>query len=108
MSNLIGTYGRPDVRAMVEWTDTLDTRLCLLRHAGLTWDGIAQAMGLGRNTVLERGRKIGARRPAQRPVLAVADSRDRPALTPGHPESWGLITAGTVLDGEAYPYPVFL
>jgi hypothetical protein len=96
------------MRAMVEWTDALDTRLCLLRHAGLTWDGIAEAMGLGRNTVLERGRKIGARRAMPRPVLALSDHRDRPTLPPGHPESWGLITAGTVLEGDAYPYPVFL
>jgi hypothetical protein len=96
------------MRAMVEWTPTLDAQLCLLRCQGATWDGIAQYMGLGRNTVLERGRKIGARalRPAQpRPVL---EHRDRPARPAGHPETWGLITSGTVLDGEAYPYPVFL
>jgi hypothetical protein len=96
------------MRALVEWTDVLDTRLCVLRHAGVTWDGIAEAMGLPRNTVLERGRKIGARRATLRPVFAVVESKDRPPLTPGHPESWGLITAGTVLEGVAYPYPVFL
>ena len=32
---------------------------------------------------------------------------DRPALPPGHPVSWGLLTGGTVLDGAEYPYPVF-
>lgn len=32
---------------------------------------------------------------------------DRPALPPGHPVSWGLLTRGTVLDGADYPYPVF-
>ena len=30
---------------------------------------------------------------------------DRPALAAGHPASWGAITAGTVLEGTAYPPP---
>ena len=25
----------------------------------------------------------------------------------GHPLTWGLLTAGTVLDGAPYPFPVF-
>ncbi len=96
------------MRAHVHWTPALDERLKGLREAGVTWDGIAEALGLGRNTVLERGRKIGARR--LRPVVApvVEEARDRPARQAGHPITWGLLTAGTVLDGEAYPYPVFL
>ena len=32
---------------------------------------------------------------------------DRGPLPPGHPLSWGAITAGTVLDAAEYPYPVF-
>ena len=28
---------------------------------------------------------------------------DRPALPAGHPTTWGLITAGTILEGSAYP-----
>ncbi len=32
---------------------------------------------------------------------------DRPPLPPGHPVSWSLLTDGTVLEGEPYPYPVF-
>ncbi len=96
------------MRAHVHWTQELDERLKALREAGVTWDGIAAAMGLGRNTVLERGRKIGARRLRARPVPAVEEARDRPARQAGHPATWGLLTAGTLLDGEAYPYPVFL
>jgi hypothetical protein len=38
----------------------------------------------------------------------VAESGDRPAHPPGHPTSWGLLTDGTVLAGQPYPYPVFL
>jgi hypothetical protein len=38
----------------------------------------------------------------------VVEAADRPARQAGHPATWRLITDGTVLDGEAYPYPVFL
>ncbi len=95
------------MRARVQWTPELDGRLRQFRSGGMTWDGIARAMELGRNTVLERGRKIGARRDKPQP-RAQAEARDRPARQAGHPETWGLITAGTLLEGEAYPYPVFL
>ena len=33
---------------------------------------------------------------------------DRPPLPPGHPDTWGLITAGTCTEGTPYPFPVFL
>jgi len=32
---------------------------------------------------------------------------DRPALPSGHPESWGAITDGTILDHAVYPFPVY-
>jgi hypothetical protein len=96
------------MRAHVKWTTALDEQLRTLRHAGVTWDGIASAMALGRNTVLERGRKIGARRgPPVRPVVA-EEARDRAPRQAGHPATWSLLTSGTILEGEAYPYPVFL
>jgi hypothetical protein len=95
------------MRGRVTWTPDLDERLRDLRGGGLTWDHVATSMGLGRNTVLERGRKIGARR---RPAILppTAEAKDRPPRCAGHPMTWGLLIAGTVLDGEAYPYPVFL
>jgi hypothetical protein len=96
------------MRAHVIWTPALDARLRELRSGGTTWDGIAAAMGLGRNTVLERGRKIGARRIRKVPCFALEEARDRPARQAGHPLTWDLINAGTVLEGEIYPYPVFL
>jgi len=95
------------MRAHVRWTPELDARLCGLRAAGVTWDGIAQAMTLGRNTVLERGRKIGARR-LPPPCPVIEEARDRPPRQAGHPATWLLLTSGTVLEGEAYPYPVFI
>jgi hypothetical protein len=95
------------MRGHVRWTPELDGRLRGLRLQGVTWDGIASAMGLGRNCVLERGRKIGARG-APPPPPAAEEARDRPPRQAGHPQTWALLTAGTVLDGEPYPYPVFL
>jgi hypothetical protein len=86
----------------------MDAKLRTLRGGGMTWDAIAAFMGLSRNTVLERGRKIGARRFIQALPNAVVEARDRPARQAGHPLTWGLINAGTVLEGETYPYPVFL
>jgi hypothetical protein len=96
------------MRGHVCWTSELDDRLSSLRRAGTTWDKIAESMGLGRNTVLERGRKIGARRVAQKAPVLQQEARDRPPRPAGHPLTWGLITDGTPLEGEAYPYPVFL
>ena len=96
------------MRAHVRWTPELDGQLCRLRLAGVTWDGIAATMSLGRNTVLERGRKIGARRSKPVPLRAESEARDRAPRQAGHPATWELITAGTLLEGECYPYPVFL
>lgn len=47
----------------------------------------------------------------ERRVIYVVRGRpalgDRGPLPPGHPLSWGAITAGTVLEAAEYPYPVF-
>ncbi len=46
------------------------------------------------------------------PLIYVVRGRpgplDRSALPSGHPESWGAITDGTVLDQSVYPFPIFL
>jgi hypothetical protein len=96
------------MRTQVRWTADLDARLVMLRSGGMTWDRIADSMQLGRNTVLERGRKIGARKMPQPRPIVIEEARDRPARQAGHPLTWGLINEGTVLEGEAYPFPVFL
>lgn len=45
------------------------------------------------------------------PIVFVVRGRmaanDRGPLPAGHTLSWGAITAGTVLAGAEYPYPVF-
>lgn len=92
----------------IVWTDALDAKLRALRFAGVTWDAIAVLMSMGRNSVLERGRKIGARRENQViPLPEPEEPRDRPCLEAGHPRTWGMLTAGTSLEGSPYPYPVF-
>jgi hypothetical protein len=96
------------MRGRVVWSAALDDRLRLLRAGGLTWDQVALEMEMGRNTVLERGRRIGARGPRRVGPRLTLEPQDRPARPPGHPYCWGLLTDGTVLAGEPYPYPVFL
>ncbi len=91
-----------------KWTPELDGTLKSLRDAGRTWDGIAAEMGLGRNTVLERGRKIGARRVAVQVEAVVEESKDRAPRGAGFPACWDLLTAGTPIEGAPYPFPVFL
>ena len=52
--------------------------------------------------------EVGLVRPS---IVYVARGRmaatDRGPLPAGHVLSWGAITAGTVLAGTEYPYPVF-
>jgi hypothetical protein len=92
----------------IQWDAELDQRLKSLRASGLTWDAVALEMAMGRNTVLERGRRLGARRLRPAAAQIAPEPADRPARPPGHPATWGLITDGTSLEGQPYPYPVFL
>jgi len=88
------------------WTEASDARLRRLRAEGEAGDAIAAALGVSRWTVIERGRRSGARKPPpeHRPTIDLA----REALPAGHPVSWGALTEGTVLQGAPYPWPVFL
>lgn len=90
----------------VAWTAEQDARLNALRASGLTWDAVAASLGLRRNTVHERGRRIGARRAP--PCRPPPEDPNRGPRCPGHPETWGLLIRGTLLEGTPYPYPVFL
>jgi hypothetical protein len=90
----------------LHWTDAQDTTLRRLRAEGETWEAIAAVLGVARFTAIERGRRIGAPRPAPSP-RAVAEDPNREPLPAGHPRSWGALVAGTALDRTAYPLPVF-
>jgi hypothetical protein len=91
--------------------------------------GVSRNAALGRGRVLASGRAATHSRPprrtlrepllkgvtpmraARRPAAAVDDTPAKPRLGPverpplpaGHAVSWGAITAGTLLDGAAYP-----
>jgi hypothetical protein len=75
-----------------------------MRAGRASWDAIAAALRISRNAAIERGRRIGARLPVAE-LSPIVEDPDRPPLPPGHPTTWGLITAGTSLEGEAYVPP---
>ncbi len=86
------------------WTNAQDTRIRQMRSQGANWDAIAEELHLGRSTVIERGRRIGARPPPPE-FIAPPDDPQREPLPAGHPRTWGTMTAGTVLAGVPYPLP---
>ena len=87
----------------------------------LTWDALAVHFKCGRNTVLEKGRRLSARIKAANIAKSTntevvnseithSESRSdyEEALPSGHPISWNLINAGLrVLENLPYPYPVY-
>ncbi len=83
------------------WTEAQDTQIKRLRAEGRTWEDVAAIMDMSRWTVIERGRRIGAKPPPPDFVPAPPDP-ERPALPPGDPATWGSITQGTVLQGTPY------
>ena len=88
----------------IDWTEGQDLTIKRLRAEGASWDIIAGAIGVTRWTVIERGRRVGARLPPPDFVPPPEDP-ERPALPPGHAATWGAIVKGTSLDGMPYPIP---
>jgi hypothetical protein len=83
-----------------QWTAAADRVICDMRGAGETWAAIGQRLGLSRNTVIERGRRLRAEAPARAAVMKEYDMLEDPNRRPlpaGHPLSWGL------LSDEPYP-----
>ena len=79
-----------------QWTEQADQTIRQMRGSGQTWSAIGVCLGLSRNTVIERGRRLCALAP-KREVLAVAvkivsDDPNRGALPAGHPVTWGLLS----------------
>lgn len=89
------------------WTNAQDTQIRRLRAEGASWDTIAAILGHTRWAIIDRGRRIGAR-PPPREFVPPPEDPGRDPLPAGHPRSWDVITAGTVLQGTPYPLPVFL
>lgn len=89
----------------IHWTDTIDTAIRRMRASHrMSLDAIGEQLGLHRETIRTRARELGIDKPV--PPEEHTDGR-RHALPPGHPISWDAITKGTLLDGLAYPEPVF-
>lgn len=87
----------------LHWTEDRDSCLRRLRAEGASWDRIAATLGISRWSAIERGRLLGAVAPP-RPPPPPPDLGREP-LPAGHPTSWNLLTAGTLLEGTAYPWP---
>ncbi len=86
-----------------DWTETADSVICGMRGEGATWAAIGRTLGLSRNTVIERGRRLRAVAPVRVVVVvdadAVSDDPGRGPLRAGHPLTWGLLT------DEPFPEP---
>jgi hypothetical protein len=89
----------------VVWTNAQDCNIRRLRVEGASWDTIAAVLGFTRWTVIERGHRIGASSPP-REFVPPPEDRAREPLPAGHPRSWGVITAGTVLENVPYDLPI--
>jgi hypothetical protein len=66
-----------------------------MRGQGATWAVIGRTLGLSRNTVIERGRRLRAEAPARVLVVQekpVSDDPNRLPLRAGHPITWALLT----------------
>ena len=93
----------------ISWSPHADAQLLHLRAAGLPWHAVASHLCVGRNSVIERARRLGLP-PITRAQLAprlMSERVDRPALPSGHPSSWQAITNNSPLEGEPYPFPIF-
>jgi len=83
------------------WTEDADMTIRVMRAGGATWAAIGDALGLSRNTVIERGRRLCAAAPEKLKNLQITketqDDPNRGPLPAGHPATWGL------LSDQAYP-----
>lgn len=84
------------------WTDAQDATIKRLRAEGASWDTIAALLHLTRWTVIDRGRRIGARPPPPG-FVAPPDDPNRDPLPAGHERSWGALVRGTAQEGMPYP-----
>jgi hypothetical protein len=94
-----------DMPKRIVWTEVQDMKIRRMRAERASWDIIAIAVGVTRWTVIERGRRLGARLPPH-DFEPPAEDPERSPMPPGHPETWGVIIRGTSLDGMLYPIPI--
>jgi hypothetical protein len=87
-----------------QWTETADLTICQMRGGGATWAEIGRTLGLSRNTVIERGRRLRAEAPVKvvEPVVKefISEDPNRGALRAGHPLTRGLLTSEPYPEGD--------
>ncbi len=82
----------PQARA---WTEAADRTIRVMRGEGATWAEIGRILGMSRNTVIERGRRLRAEAPVRAIVVQerpISDDPNRLPLRAGHPITWALLT----------------
>lgn len=80
-----------------EWTGQADRVILDMRAAGETWAAIGRVLGLSRNTIIERGRRLRAEAPVRMPEVLTEDeeylaNKNREPLPAGHKLTWALLT----------------
>ena len=87
-----------------QWTKAADFTICQMRGGGATWAEIGRTLGLSRNTVIERGRRLRAEAPVRASVQVakdvISDDPNRGALRAGHPLTWGLLSNAPYPEGD--------
>ncbi len=77
------------------WDEAADRTIREMRAVGATWAMIGQTLGLSRNTVIERGRRLRAEAPVRVAAIQeklISDDPNRSPLRAGHPITWALLT----------------
>lgn len=86
-----------------DWTEAADRVICDMRAVGETWAAIGHRLGLSRNTVIERGRRLRAEAPARVVLVKEYNMLEDPncgSLPAGHPLTWGLLTDEPYPEGD--------
>lgn len=86
-----------------QWTEAADAVICEMRGGGETWAAIGLRLGLSRNTVIERGRRLRAAAPVKAAVMKedrLLEDPHRGPLPAGHPLTWGLLTSDPFPAGD--------
>ena len=81
-----------------------DNEIIRRRLLHQSFETIAKEVGLSRNSIIGRARKIGAKLAEKQTEIDDAMvTRNNDPLPAGHDKTWKAITDGTILQGLRYP-----